>query len=522
MKGGLEAKVGAFVILCFAVITFISLRAGDIPFLNNDKGYIITAHLNNAAGLTTDSAVMFHGVDVGKVKDITLEAGTPVAKLLIDDKYTIPENVMVVVRSKGFLGEKYAELAVIPGEEPRGAITAQTTLKRSESITDFDELGNKMGDIADDIKEITSALKEVLASEAAKTNITRTLSNVRNTTDTVNTLVQDNEMRVNRIVQNVEELTAALNTMTQANQQNVNRIIENIRVATEDIRRQTPMITSDIASASSDVKDIVGSNKEDIGETVRNLKTVTAKLETTVDNMNDITGKVKSGEGTVGQLIYDNKTADNVNNTLTSLQSSLNKLEQLQVYLSFEAERLIDEEASKGHMRVRIVPNEKRYYLLGVDSMPDGRTETTRTYYKEDHTGASTGGDIEYYAIEEETKPDSLKFTAQYAHRFTDDFYFRVGLMESDFGVGADYYPLKNRNLVLNLDAYDFPGKNDDYETHVTATARYRFHENFFVKGGYDDMLNEETRTFFIGGGVEFRDDDLKYLMGSVPVPMGN
>jgi hypothetical protein len=36
-----------------------------------------------------------------------------------------------------------------------------------------------------------------------------------------------------------------------------------------------------------------------------------------------------------------------------------------------------------------------------------------------------------------------------------------------------------------------------------------------FVTSGVDDALNDTA--FTIGGGIRWRDDDLKYLLGSVP-----
>jgi hypothetical protein len=34
--------------------------------------------------------------------------------------------------------------------------------------------------------------------------------------------------------------------------------------------------------------------------------------------------------------------------------------------------------------------------------------------------------------------------------------------------------------------------------------------------GGYDDPLERDS--FFLGGGIRWRDDNLKYLLGSVPL----
>jgi phospholipid/cholesterol/gamma-HCH transport system substrate-binding protein len=35
--------------------------------------------------------------------------------------------------------------------------------------------------------------------------------------------------------------------------------------------------------------------------------------------------------------------------------------------------------------------------------------------------------------------------------------------------------------------------------------------------GGYDDFLESDNSSIFFGGGVRWKDDDLKYLLGSVP-----
>jgi phospholipid/cholesterol/gamma-HCH transport system substrate-binding protein len=81
--------------------------------------------------------------------------------------------------------------------------------------------------------------------------------------------------------------------------------------------------------------------------------------------------------------------------------------------------------------------------------------------------------------------------------------------------VQADY-PLFDRQLWLTMEAFDFdrPGNLDP---HLRLTGRWRFHPNFFLMGGYDDPLVGDRQSFFLGGGISWNDDDLKYLLGSAP-----
>ncbi len=50
------------------------------------------------------------------------------------------------------------------------------------------------------------------------------------------------------------------------------------------------------------------------------------------------------------------------------------------------------------------------------------------------------------------------------------------------------------------------------------SLLRYHFTDNLFLLGGYDDPLVADRRSIFLGGGVTWVDDDLKYLMGSLPL----
>jgi phospholipid/cholesterol/gamma-HCH transport system substrate-binding protein len=53
----------------------------------------------------------------------------------------------------------------------------------------------------------------------------------------------------------------------------------------------------------------------------------------------------------------------------------------------------------------------------------------------------------------------------------------------------------------------------------VKATASWIINKLFFVNGGMDNILNVDRRAAFLGVGLRFDDEDMKYLMGSVPLP---
>ncbi|ADD68173.1 Mammalian cell entry related domain protein [Denitrovibrio acetiphilus DSM 12809] len=544
MNFGLEAKVGVFVVGCLLLISAMSLRLVDFSF-SDSAGVKVTTILNDAAGLTKDSPVIFSGVEVGKIREIKLENRKAVAELLINDQYELPANLKVLVRSKGFLGEKYAEFQ-LDGDIAQGILKDGDILTQGNEGTDIDQLTNKLGGIADDVQAITASLREVLATDQAKANMSVTISNIRDITDSVNKLVQNNEQRIDTIIMSMETLTTKLSEITVANTQNINDIMANINAITTDLKAQTPLISenlrvvteslkndgptiaSNVRSITDDVDEVMSSQKENLKKAIENIAEVSDKLGKTVDNLNEITGKVNSGEGTIGRLVNDEDTVDNLNGALTGLRDTLGKIDQFKVDLAFSAERYGEVDNSKGHVEVKITPGRKRYYLLGLSSDQDGTTETTNTSIHREPThgsNAASGEDsLSYYEEKEEQNPDAMLWTLQYAHRFWDNFFFRVGLKESEAGIGLDYHPFTateelEDKFVFKLDAYDFPDEDEDREVHMKAGLKYKFYKNLFITGGYDDFLNSDTDSWFVGAGVEFRDDDLKYLLGKTPMP---
>ena len=70
----------------------------------------------------------------------------------------------------------------------------------------------------------------------------------------------------------------------------------------------------------------------------------------------------------------------------------------------------------------------------------------------------------------------------------------------------------------LGAEVYDFTRENQP--PHLKLFGTYDIVKNFFITGGVDDVLNDEDnlRTLFIGFGIKFEDEDLKTVLGTVPI----
>ena len=95
-------------------------------------------------------------------------------------------------------------------------------------------------------------------------------------------------------------------------------------------------------------------------------------------------------------------------------------------------------------------------------------------------------------------------------------------MIESTGGLGVDYELLKNR-LTVGADAWDFTRKDLSSKSlppHLKLYGNYDIFKNLFMTGGLDDVLANERnlRTLFLGFGIKFADEDIKTVIGAVPI----
>ena len=121
--------------------------------------------------------------------------------------------------------------------------------------------------------------------------------------------------------------------------------------------------------------------------------------------------------------------------------------------------------------------------------------------------------------INRETKFDRNFLVSAQAGWALGDFGVRLGLFDNSGGGGVDYR--FSDRLRFTGEAFDFGSKRDD-KPHIRGFAEYIVRKEtprtptIFVTSGFDNPLNDKA--FTIGAGIRWRDDDLKYLIGSVPV----
>lgn len=95
-----------------------------------------------------------------------------------------------------------------------------------------------------------------------------------------------------------------------------------------------------------------------------------------------------------------------------------------------------------------------------------------------------------------------------------------MGLVDSFGGVGVDW--AGHENLRVTGEVFDF-GSEYTNMPQMRLLGRWKVRDErrnapaLFVNAGVEDVLNEPA--LMLGAGIRWTDEDLKYLLGSIPIP---
>lgn len=500
-----EAKVGLFVLLGVILLAYMSLRLGGIQ-LGGADGYTLFVEFDSAAGLDPNAAVRVAGVEVGRVRKISLVDHKALLELQIRPEVKIGKDFTAVLTTKGLLGEKYLEL--LPGHPGAPPLTEGEHITRTRAYADIDRLITILSDVSLDIKKITESLSNVLGGDAGEQTISNIVKNIEELTFRLNRIVAKNDEQFENVMRNLDSFTTFLNQ-------------EGPQVTTE-LRTAINSLSESLLATSRNLDGMITENRGNLKEGVENLKAASLSLQQAMDTVNKVAGelgpdisttmssvksitrKIDQGEGTLGQLVNDKTLHENINKTVSGINNYIERAESFQTFIGFRGEYLFDARDTKSYLTLRIQPKADKYYLLEVVDDPRGNiSEETREIVT---NGVPS-------TITETKTTEKIKISAQIAKRL-DNFVVRGGVIESTGGAGIDYYMFRDR-LKLSLEAFDF---SRDDGAHLKAGGTLYFNKFFFLTAGYDDFTSDVgLRSAYVGLGFQFRDEDLKFLLSSAP-----
>lgn len=135
-KFDIELTVGLFIIAGIICLGYLSIKLArmEIP---GGKGYELYALFSNSGGLKTGSSVKIAGVEVGRVKSITLDDYQARIVMNFPEELKIQEDAIASIKTKGLIGEKYVEITPGGSED---LIKPGGRIRETQPAVDFEQL----------------------------------------------------------------------------------------------------------------------------------------------------------------------------------------------------------------------------------------------------------------------------------------------------------------------------------------------------------------------------------------------
>ena len=270
-----EVQIGLVAVIAIVVLFFGMQFLKGLSIFSSNNSYCV--RFGNVSGLSANSPVYANGYKVGVVEGINYDYDQPndiIAVIGIHKDMWLPEGTTAEI-SSDLLGNVKLELRL-------GATSAR--LAPGDTINGGLELGalGKAAEMIPQIEGMLPKLDSILAS--------------------VNVLLAD--PTISHSLHNVEQITAGLTTTTAELHQltsSLNHQVPNLMQKADGVLANTGTLTKNLSDL-------------DIAATM-------ASVNTTLYNVEQLTAKLNSNEGTLGLLMRDQQLYHHLSSTMSHADS---------------------------------------------------------------------------------------------------------------------------------------------------------------------------------------------------------
>ena len=286
----------------FAAAILLWLGYSYISGSSSEEGFNIKVKFENVYGLEKGNEIIFSGLVIGQVDNVGTLGGAksgglnPIVTLKIEERYSdmLYDDTQFSIKSPLLLGEYWIEAS-----RPEGSTTKnKNKLRRGQVVEGFSELS--ASDFASGIQDQASTI----------------LYNVNKFSEVLYELVEDGQIK-NDIKDSFQNLSMTL--------EEIRALLGNFKAADSTV--------VDISKIKKSIDNLYASSEE-IPLIIGDVREVVGKLGATITNINEITGKINSGKGTLGKLLNNDdlyekyaSIADNANSFINNANGLIDDIE---------------------------------------------------------------------------------------------------------------------------------------------------------------------------------------------------
>lgn len=286
-RKGTEIFVGLFLFIGFVFIATMVVLFGRVG-LGAKGTYQIVVEFPNASGLVRGSDVLLSGARIGNVAEMPKLIGDSfyvAVPLNIKEDVKIPAQCSFVVGSSGLLGDRFVDVRLDSGFDPKKTLEPNTRIPGTPPGGGLNELTNKGGEVMD---QLTKELEKV-------------------------------SLMLTRINEGV---------LHEGNLKNLEATFANLKVMSENFKNTTAELDTMMQKLGGTLDAAQGTMKTadgaagDLRLAISDLRKMADTATKTVDSTRLLVKKAGDGDGALGALINDEKLANDLRALVANLRRS--------------------------------------------------------------------------------------------------------------------------------------------------------------------------------------------------------
>ena len=316
-----EAKVGLFVFIGLVVLFLLSTQVGSFKNLSKN-GYIVKTYLKDASGLEKNAKVKANGLDIGYIKDLSIDGGKIVAKLFIYDGVKIPKDSLIRSEQGSMLGGKYLNITLGKAKE---YLASGEMIKAKRELAGFDEASDSIKQAADEFKAFIADFREVL-DDKAKNSLRNSLINLEVTLRNFN----DMALSIKNTSDKFAKTADIINNRLPAIAKNLDRLIR-------DLKNKAPVLMAKFEDIEEQINGILNENR--------------TTIKSALGNIDGFFGK---GEDAVKKI-----------------DKLLATVDKVKLQMGMRSEYQSSDGYQKGYLDLDYIPSDSKRYKFSIASMDD-------------------------------------------------------------------------------------------------------------------------------------------------------
>ncbi len=299
---GTAIKLGIFSVVLLLFSLMIIVVFGQIRF---DRTYGYSAEFSNVSGLRAGQFVRASGVEIGKVKSVSLVDGGKRVRVDFDVDRSVPlyQSTTAQIRYLDLIGNRYVELKRGEGEgadrvmPPGGFIP----LSRTSPALDLDALIGGFRPVfraldPDKINTIASALITVFQGQGG------TINDILDQTAQLTSQLAERDQAIGEVIKN---LNTVLDT-TVRHRKDFDQTVNNLEVLITGLKEHGDQLaggTARVSNAAGTVADLLAEDRALLHKTINYLDPIQQPLIDQREQLSDFLHRLPTALNMIGRAI---------------------------------------------------------------------------------------------------------------------------------------------------------------------------------------------------------------------------